>query len=75
MEWKEAIQAVLEQAVEPLHYVDIAEQIAKKKFRKVNELGATPANTVAVMIGNSLRNDGDASPFVRAARGYYALRT
>ena len=74
MEWKEAILAVLKTSSEPCHYAEIAEEVAKRKLRRRNELGATPANTVAVTIGNSLRNEGDKSPFVRATRGYYTLR-
>lgn len=38
-----------------MHYTDIAEEIAKRKLRNRTELGATPANTVAAIIGYSLR--------------------
>jgi hypothetical protein len=54
--------------------VDIAEEIAERGYRDRDELGATPANTVVATIGYSLREEGDSSPFVRAARGYYSLR-
>ncbi len=57
-----------------MHYADIAREVAKKGLRKKSELGATPANTVAVSIGNSLKNEGDQSPFIRSERGYYNLR-
>lgn len=55
MEWKEAIASVLKSADAPMHYTDIAEEIAKRKLRNRTELGATPANTVAAIIGYSLR--------------------
>lgn len=74
MNWKDAITTVLRSAGEPMHYADIAKSVAKSGFRKKTELGATPANTVAVTIGNSLNTEGDNSPFVRSTRGYYALR-
>ncbi len=74
MNWKDAITTVLRSAGEPMHYADIAREVAKKGYRKKNELGATPANTVAVSIGNSLKSDGDQSPFIRSERGYYNLR-
>ena len=75
MQWQEAIVKVLEKSDQPRHYVDIADEIAKRGYRESGELGATPANTVAAVIGNSLRDEGENSPFVRAARGYYGLRS
>jgi hypothetical protein len=74
MLWEDAITTVLRQSDQPRHYAEIAEEIAEKGYREPSELGATPANTVATVIGNSLRDKGDDSPFVRVARGYYALR-
>ncbi len=74
MNWKDSIIAVLQNSEEPMHYADIAQEVAKRKYRRRNELGATPANTVAVTIGNSINNEGNFSPFVRSTRGYYALR-
>jgi len=73
MEWKKAIVEVLSNVEGPMHYGDIASEISRRRLRKKAELGATPANTVAVMISNSLRDD-DHSPFIRVSRGYYALR-
>ena len=39
-----------------------------------DELGATPANTVATIITVSMREEGSGSPFVRVERGVYGLR-
>jgi hypothetical protein len=74
MEWKEAIIQVLKNEPGPVHYTDIAEMIASQRLRNRGELGATPATTVNVVIGNSLRDEGEASPFVRIERGMYAFR-
>lgn len=74
MEWKRAILEVLGSSAEPMHYSDIAVEVAKRRLRKKTELGATPANTVAVTISNSFRDDGEESPFIRVTRGIYALR-
>lgn len=74
MEWKQAVLTVLQGASEPMHYTDIAEEVARQGLRGSGELGATPASTVATTIGNSFRQDGDRSPFVRVSPGYYSLR-
>jgi HB1/ASXL restriction endonuclease-like protein with HTH domain len=75
MDWRGAIQVVLREASAPMHYTEIAQQIAERGLRKDDELGATPASTVVAIIVGSLKNDGTNSPFVRTARGYYGLRT
>src|ERR1039458_6781237 len=72
MDWKDAIVTVLQDAKVPMHYTEIAEQIALRSLR--DELTATPANTVVAIITTSLKNDGDRSPFSRTSRGYYSLR-
>lgn len=72
MEWKDAIVKVLQDAKAPMHYTEIAEQIALRSLRQ--ELTATPANTVVAIITTSLKNDGNDSPFSRTSRGYYSLR-
>jgi HB1/ASXL restriction endonuclease-like protein with HTH domain len=69
--WKEAILEVLKSADAPMHYTDIADQIAK---RELHELGATPANSVVAAITISLQREGAASPFTRVGGGIYALR-
>jgi hypothetical protein len=72
LSWREAITQVLQGQTEPMHYADIAEAIAEQQFR--TELGATPASTVNATITTSMNNEGDDSPFLRVARGQYALR-
>jgi hypothetical protein len=75
MDWKTAIQSVLQNAPDPMHYSDIANEIAERGLRDRDELGATPASSVAAIIVSSLKSEGDASPFIRTSRGYYALRS
>jgi hypothetical protein len=72
LSWKDAIVQVLERAGGSLHYNEIAQQIAERRLR--GDLGATPARTVSSQITTSIQQDPD-SPFIRAGRGMYALRT
>jgi hypothetical protein len=61
--WREAIETVLRDAPDPMHYTDIAEEIATRGMRG-DELGATPANTVVTIITNSMGDEGSNSPFL-----------
>lgn len=70
--WREAIDKVLGTTTNPLHYKDIAEKIIANGFR--TNLGATPAATVNAQISASIKHDGDASPYIRVAKGTFALR-
>lgn len=70
--WRDAAQKILEQSTTPMHYAAIADAIAAKGLRA--EFGATPATSVNVAITQSLKVDGNKSPFVRVTRGYYTLR-
>src|SRR5690348_1605384 len=70
--WRKAIETVLNGASGPMHYTEIADQIAQRKLRR--DLGATPASTVAAVIGESLKTEGPRSPFARPQRGMYTLR-
>lgn len=72
MSWKDAAVEVLKSAGEALHYKAIAEGIQKQNLRKT--LGATPANTLFVTISNSMKNEGDQSPFVKTNPGVFMLR-
>jgi hypothetical protein len=72
MTWRDAIETVLNDATDPMHYTDIAEEIATRKLRG-DQLGATPANTVATVIVVSMRDEANDSPFVRVERGVYGL--
>lgn len=70
--WREAAIEALKIAQTAMHYTDIAEAIVIGGFR--SEVGATPAISVNVAIRKSIKEDGDASPFVLVGRGMYALR-
>lgn len=71
--WKEAINKVLAEANEPLHYQDITDRIIASKYR-VN-LGATPGQTVNAQIVTSINNDGDRSPYIRVSKGVFMLKS
>jgi len=72
LSWHEAIIKVLEAAKDPLHYTQIAEEVAQQGLRE--NLGATPASTVSAQLSISLNSDGGQSPFERVSRGVYRLR-
>lgn len=69
--WRQAIDEVLAAAATPLHYNEISERIIANKLRA--SLGATPAATVNAQISSSIKRDGVKSPYVRVARGTFAL--
>src|SRR5207245_5661696 len=71
--WREAIIEVLQSARKAMHYTDIAKEIADRELR--TDVGATPANSVSVVIHDSLRKEGDKSPFVKVDKGQFILRT
>jgi hypothetical protein len=69
--WRQAIDQVLGAAATPLHYNDITERIIARQLR--SSLGATPSATVNAQISSSIKHDGSASPYIRVARGTFAL--
>lgn len=69
--WRKAIDKVLSAAATPLHYNEITERIIANQLRV--SLGATPSATVNAQISSSIKHDGSASPYVRVARGTFAL--
>lgn len=69
--WREAIDKVLGASSTPLHYKEIAERVIANRLR--TSLGATPAATVNAQISSSIKRDGSASPYVRVAKGTFAL--
>lgn len=71
--WKEAIIQALEEAGTSMSRTEIADAIVSKGLR--TKVGATPAHTVVSTICVSLSEEGEGSPFVRVARGEYALRS
>lgn len=68
--WREAIDKVLGAATTPLHYKEIADRIISDGLRR--SLGATPAATVNAQISSSIKH-GVSSPYVRVAKGTFAL--
>jgi hypothetical protein len=70
--WKDAITKVLSESAEPLHYTEIAERILSRGYYETDS--ATPAATVNALIASSIAHDGERSPFIRVARGTFALR-
>lgn len=73
MTWRKAIDTVLASSASPLHYKEIAEKIISEGLRK--NLGATPASTVNAQISASIKHDGELSPYLRADKGIFSLRT
>ena len=73
MPWKEAIEHVLREHGEAMHYTDIASRVEELGLRK--SLGATPAASVSTALTLSIRNDSTNTPFYRASTGYYGLRS
>ncbi len=69
--WRQAIEKTLAASAAPLHYNDITERIIADGLRK--SLGATPAATVNAHISASIKKDGAQSPYIRVAKGTFAL--
>lgn len=72
MTWRKAIDKVLGSSATALHYNEITERIISEGYRK--SLGATPAATVNAQISSSIKRDGVSSPYIRVAKGTFALR-
>lgn len=68
--WREAIDRVLGASTTPLHYKEIADRIISDGLRR--NLGATPAATFNAQISSSIKH-GVSSPYVRVAKGTFAL--
>ncbi|MBP8129647.1 MAG: hypothetical protein KA184_08690 [Candidatus Hydrogenedentes bacterium] len=71
--WRNAIDKVLTASPTPLHYNEITERIIAEGLRQ--KLGATPAATVNAQISASIKHDGDSCPYVRVAKGTFAMRS
>jgi hypothetical protein len=72
LKWKDAIIKVFEDEKKALNYIEIAEIIAKKGYRK--SLGATPQDTVSAYLTTDINTNKENSTFVRVAKGIYVLR-
>ena len=71
--WKEAIKRVLAESDGPLHYAEISELILSRGYYSTD--GATPSATVSAQITSSIKHEGEKSPFVRVAKGLFALKS
>lgn len=71
--WREAIDKTLSASTMPLHYQEIAQRIIADGLRQ--NLGVTPAATVNAQISTSIKIHGPRSPYVRVAKGTFALRS
>lgn len=69
--WQKAIQKVLAASTGPLHYKEITDRILADGLRE--NIGATPVATVSAQITQSIKKEGSKSPYVRVAKGTYAL--
>lgn len=72
MGWRDAIERVLSEAAGPLHYGEISDRILSQGYYQT--VGATPYATVNAYISTSIKREGVRSPFLRVAKGVYALR-
>ena len=69
--WRQAIEKILAASATPLHYNEITERIIADRLRK--SLGATPSATVNAQLSASIKRDGVQSPYIRVAKGTFAL--
>lgn len=58
MTWKEAIRKVLQEEGGPLHYTDITSRIFENGYRKKEECGATPDQTVCAQLATKILIEG-----------------
>lgn len=72
MSWRDAVTKILEEAGEPLHFTEIADQILDQRLKE--RYGATPQATVNATISKAIKEEGSGCVFVRTGRGEYALR-
>ena len=68
----QAAIAVLREAGEPLHYEEITRRILAGGLWTTS--GLTPEATLGARLSQSVKNEGDASPYVRTRKGTYGLR-
>jgi hypothetical protein len=72
LKWKDAIVKVFEDEKKALHYIEIAELIAERGYRK--SLGATPSDTVSSNITTDINKNKEKSIYARVDKGIYILR-
>lgn len=69
MTWRDAIEKVLSESSEALHYKNIAEKIIRDHLRSSS--GKTPEQTVCRDLSVAVRDEGDNCPFQRVSAGVY----
>lgn len=72
MKWAEAIEQVLRDEKESMHYKNIAEQITERGYRQ--SVGATPAATVSSFFTQELKDNPAGSKFSKVGPGEYILK-
>ena len=72
MNVRDAAILVLKESTTPLHANEITKRILSRKLWKSS--GKTPAATVGARISSDIKENGDASPFVRHAPSTFGLR-
>lgn len=70
MQWKDAIEKVLQEEKKAMNYTEIAELIAERRYR--TSLGATPQQTVIALLSTDTKKDD--SIFVKVDKGIFALK-
>lgn len=73
LKWRDAIEKILTEAGQAVHYKEITEAIANQGLRK--SLGATPANTVFAILSSSIKDEGDSSPFLKTNSGMFMMKS
>jgi restriction system protein len=68
----QAVEQVLAEAEEPLHYREITERILQRQWWTTH--GKTPEQTVSARITTDINQHSSSSHFQRTAEGTYALR-
>lgn len=67
-----AIETVLEEAAQPLHYLEITRRVLSRRLWR--SAGKTPAQTIKARLTVDIQEKGAASRFVRLERGVYGLK-
>ncbi len=71
MKWKDAIEQILRESGQAMHYSDIADSIINRKLRA--DVGATPSATVCSVINTDMNNNKD-SVFFKVGSGEFILK-
>jgi hypothetical protein len=67
--WRKAIEKVLSETPQAVHYKDLTDKIIENGLR--TSLGATPAATVSAHLTTAIKDEGMACPWEKIGRGLY----